>query len=46
MCMKLLKVKATGLGIFKETVEVDFFAEQRIYEDKAEMLSNVFGTSA
>lgn len=41
--MKLLKVKATGLGIFKETVEVDFFAEQRIYADKSEMLSNLFG---
>lgn len=40
--MKLLKVKATGLGIFKETVEVDFFAEQRIYADKSEMLSNIF----
>lgn len=41
--MKLLKVKATGVGIFKETVEVDFFAEQRVYANKAEMLSNVFG---
>ena len=43
--MKLLKIKATGLGLFKDTVEVDFFAEQRIYADKAEMLSNVFGST-
>lgn len=41
--MKLLKVKASGLEIFKETVEVDFFAEQRIYQDNADMLFNVFG---
>lgn len=43
--MKLLKVKATGLGLFKDTVEVDFFAEQRIYADNAEMLSKVFGST-
>ena len=43
--MKLLKVKAAGLGLFKDTVEIDFFAEQRIYADNAEMLSNVFGST-
>lgn len=43
--MKLLKIKATGLGIFKETVEVDLYAEQRIYADKSEMLSHVFGST-
>lgn len=40
--MKLLKLKINGLEIFKETLEIDFFAEQRIYPDNNQMLSQVF----
>lgn len=40
--MKLLKLKISGLDIFKETLEIDFFAEQRVYPDNTEMLSQIF----
>lgn len=40
--MKLLKIDMNGLGMFKENIVIDFFADQRVYEDNSEMLSNVF----
>lgn len=39
--MKILKVEATGLKLFKGTFEVDFYAKQRVSADKNEMLTNI-----
>lgn len=41
--MKILKISAEGLMLFKGKVEIDFFAEQRVIKDNCDMLSNVFG---
>ena len=40
--MKLLKIKITGLKLFKDELEIDFFAEQRVGPEKNEMLSKLF----
>ena len=39
--MKILKIEATGLKLFKGTFEVDFYAKQRVSADKNEMLTNI-----
>lgn len=41
--MKLLKLSVNGMMLFKENVEIDFFAEQRVSSDNCEMLFNPFG---
>lgn len=40
--MKILKIQATGLKLFGEMLEIDFFAKQRVNPDKNEMLTHVF----
>ncbi|MBE5847944.1 MAG: ATP-binding protein [Lachnospiraceae bacterium] len=42
LVMKLLKISAEGLMLFKGKVEIDFFAEQRVMSNNCDMLSNVF----
>jgi len=40
--MKLLKIKVRGLKLFKDELEIDFFAEQRVGPEKNEMLYKLF----
>ncbi|WP_244833000.1 AAA family ATPase [Clostridium sp. BJN0001] len=40
--MKLLKIKIKGLKLFKDELEIDFFAEQRVGSKKNEMLYKLF----
>lgn len=40
--MKILKIQASGLKLFEEEIEIDFYARQRVTSDKNEMLTNVF----
>lgn len=40
--MKLLKIKIKGLKLFKDELEIDFFAEQRVGSEKNEMLYKLF----
>ncbi len=40
--MKLLKIVASGLPLFKGNCEVDFFALQRVTSDNAEKMSSLF----
>ncbi len=40
--MKVLKIQASGLKLFKKEIEIDFYAKQRVSSDKNEMLTNVF----
>jgi uncharacterized protein len=40
--MKLLKIKIRWLKLFKEELEIDFFAEQRVGPEKNEMLYKLF----
>lgn len=42
--MKLLKICALGLPLFRDTCEIDFLALQRVTEDDAESMSTVFST--
>lgn len=42
--MKLLKICASGIPLFKDTCEIDFLAQQRVAEDDAECMSTVFST--
>lgn len=42
--MKLLKMAVNGLTLFKGTVNIDFFAEQRVSSDNNEMVSPCFGS--
>lgn len=39
--IKLLKIEANGLNIFAEDVNIDFYAEQRVFSDNNKMVSNV-----
>lgn len=43
--MKLLKICATGLPLFKGTCEIDFFAMQRVSSDNASKMSCLFTTN-
>lgn len=40
--MKLVKIKVKGIPLFKDTLEVDFFAQQRVNADDSEMLQELF----
>lgn len=40
--MKLLKLKVDGLANYKDTLEIDFYAEQRVAPDSTDMLSHLF----
>ncbi len=40
--MKLLKTKMTGLALFPDGLEVDFYAQQRVLLDKDEAVFNLF----
>lgn len=40
--MKLLKIQVEGLKLFKNKIEIDFYAKQRVSTDKNEMLTNIF----
>lgn len=42
--VKLLKLSGDGLMLFKDRVEIDFYAEQRVFADNNEMLFNPFGS--
>lgn len=42
--MRLLKIVAKGLPLFKEEVEIDFYAEQRVSENNQEMVSHCVGS--
>lgn len=43
--MRLLRIEASGLFLFKDKVVIDFNAEQRVYPDNASMLYNAFGNT-
>ena len=40
--MKLLRISVSGLALFKENLDIDFFAEQRVDSENAEMLFHAF----
>lgn len=40
--MKILKIKANGLPLFREQLEIDFVALQRVNEDNAESMCRIF----
>lgn len=40
--MKILRIQASGLKLFKNEIVIDFYAKQRVSSDKNEMLTNVF----
>ncbi len=42
--MRLLKIIVNGLTLFKEDIEIDFFAEQRVSSNNNEMVSSCFGS--
>ena len=44
--MKLLKIIASGLPLFKDKCEIDFFALQRVTNDNADKMSSLFSTSS
>ena len=41
--MRLLKMEISGLPLFKDKLDIDFFAEQRVSSDNNEMVSQCFG---
>lgn len=41
--VKLLKISAEGLMLFKDKVDIDFYTEQRVLADNNEMVFNPFG---
>ncbi len=44
--MKLLKIIASGLPLFKDNCEIDFFALQRVTDDNANKMSCLFSSNA
>ncbi len=44
--MKLLKISASGIPLFKDTCEINFLAQQRVSSDDARSMSTVFSTGA
>jgi len=44
--MKLIKIVASGLPLFKDKCEIDFFALQRVTSDNADKMSSLFSTSS
>ncbi len=41
--MRLLKIVVDGLTLFNKTIDIDFYAEQRVSSDNNEMVSPCFG---
>ena len=41
--MKLLRMEVEGLALFKDKIELDFFTDQRVFVDNAEMVDHLFG---
>ena len=41
--MKIIRVSVEGINLFKNKVDIDFYAEKRVLSDNAEMVSNLFG---
>ena len=44
--MKLIKIVASGLPLFKDRCEIDFFALQRVTSENADKMSCLFSTSS
>ena len=42
--MKLIKIIAEGLPLFKEKLEICFFAQQRVYDEDKASLNHLFGS--
>lgn len=40
--MKLLRISASGLPLFKDNCQIDFFAQQRVTGDNEEKMSRIF----
>ena len=40
--MKLLKITADGLPLFKEKLDICFYAQQRVSEDQKDILYSLF----
>jgi ABC-type uncharacterized transport system ATPase subunit len=40
--MRVLKIQVSGLNLFENEINIDFYAKQRVSTDKNEMLTNVF----
>lgn len=43
--MKLLKISVSGLPLFKDKCEIDFFALQRVTENNSDKMSSIFSTN-
>ena len=41
--MRLLKMSVSGLTLFKDTIDIDFYTEQRVSGDNNEMVTSCFG---
>ena len=41
--MKIIKVAAEGINLFKDRIDIDFYAEKRVLADNSEIVSNLFG---
>ena len=41
--MRLLKMSVSGLTLFKDTIDIDFYTEQRVSGDNNEMVTPCFG---
>ena len=41
--MKIIKIAAEGINLFKDRIDIDFYAEKRVLSDNSEMVSNLFG---
>ena len=39
--MKIIKVAAEGINLFKDRIDIDFYAEKRVLADNSEMLSKL-----
>ena len=44
--MKILKIKILNLPLFAETLEVNFYASQRVSKEKNEMLTNIYSNNS
>ena len=44
--MKLLKIIASGLPLFDEKCEIDFFAQQRVNDESSEKMGRLFASSS
>lgn len=44
--MKLIRISASGLPLFKNNCEIDFFALQRVTNDNSEKMSRLFSANS